>query len=187
MFCIWCMHYLLLNIFLLDASLINKSVALLSQIVGGILIMLSINSNIDTLKQESLYILFNKYLKTYPLFKQVEIINVTPAKFTSTTKTVQVNLVRHPKNIEEEIEYLQEQINTLRQDCEQQHQMLNKSVQYQFRDINTQILENNVSVQDLQNKIEKVLIGNIKQQLFGLLLIVYGATANTFSQLLLIQ
>lgn len=65
--------------------------------------------------------------------------------------------------------------------------MLNKSVQYQFRDINKQILENNVSVQDLQNKIEKVLIGNIKQQLFGLLLIVYDATANTFPQLLLIQ
>lgn len=97
MFCIWCMHYLLLNIFLLDASLINQSVALLSQIVGGILIMLSINSNIDTLKQESLYILFNKYLKACPLFKQVEIINVTPAKFTSTTQTAQVNLVRHPK------------------------------------------------------------------------------------------
>lgn len=84
---------------------------------------------------------------------------------------------RNPQNIDEKIEYLQEQINKLKRDLEQKSKELNQKIEHQSKEMNAQIQDAKSVLQNLEFKMDEVSTGGIKIQLFGVLLMVYGAIA----------
>jgi hypothetical protein len=71
---LFCAHLLLLNYFSQWADFINKTAALVSQLVGGLLILYSIDSNIGVIKQKSLFSVLANYIKEFPLIKSSVVI-----------------------------------------------------------------------------------------------------------------
>ncbi len=84
---------------------------------------------------------------------------------------------RNPQSVEEKIEFLQEQINELKRDLEQESKELNEKIDRKSKEMSKQIQEAKSGLRILESKIDEVSTGGIKVQLFGVLLMVYGAIA----------
>ncbi len=168
-------HFSLIYYFCFDASATHKNISLISQLVGGILILYSIDSNIGILKEKNLLILFSNYLKDFPFITKSYVINVKPGKFTITPGKAKITVTRNPQNIEEHFTYLQEQINSISTELEQSIEELNEKYTKVSNLVNTQTNENKTLIKKIESQIEDVSIGGLKIQLSGILLVFYGA------------
>ena len=172
-----CGHLLLLNWFSQSAGLINKTASLVAQLVGGLLILYSIDSNIGVIKQKSLLSILTSYFKEFPLIKRSVVIEVQGAAMAMTGGKAKITVGRNPQSVDEKIEYLQEQINELKRDLEQESKELNQKIERQSKEMNAQIKDAKSALRNLESKMDEVSTGGIKVQLFGVLLMVYGAIA----------
>ena len=73
--------------------------------------------------------------------------------------------------------YLQEQINEVKRDLEQESKELNEKIDRQSKEMNAQIQDAKAALHSLESKMDEVSTGGLKVQLFGVLLMVYGAIA----------
>lgn len=170
-------HLLLLSLFPQSAVLINKSIALITQLIGGLLILYSIDSNIGIIKQKSLFLLFANYFKEFPLVNRSTTIELQGASMAITGGKAKLSVGRNPQNIEEKIRYLQEQINEMKQEFEQETKDIHERIDRQTKEMNVKIQETNSALKNLESKMDEVSTGGIKPQLFGVLLMIYGAVS----------
>ncbi len=170
-------HMVLLHYFHQSASLIHKVISLLAQLGGGFLILYSIDSNIGVLKKKSLITLLAAYFQEFPLIKRSVTLEVQGLVSTSSLGKAKLTVSRNPNNIEEKIEYLQYQIDEIRSEFEQGCNELNEKIDRQSKEIGAQIQEWKFTLQTLESKVSEVSAGGVLVQLFGVLLMVYGAIA----------
>ncbi len=174
-------HALLIHYFCLNASTTNKIFSYGSQIAGGLLILYSIDSNIGVIKGKTLIEVLVNYIKECPLKKlplQVEVhdgVNVVAGG------KAKVAYCRNPKTIDAKIEYLQEQIKNVKRDLEQESKDLHNKIDLQAKNMGIEIQKTKSTLQTIESRMEKVYVGGIKGQLFGVLLIVYGAFSGYFA------
>jgi hypothetical protein len=174
---LFCAHLLLLYYFSQSASFINKTTSLVSKLVGGLLVLYSIDSNIGVIKQKSLFSILANYFKEFPLIKRPVVIEVPGGIITISGGRPKITVGRSPQNIEDKIDYLQEQINELKRDFGQESKELNEKIDRQSTEMNSQIQVNKSALQSLESKMDEISTGGINVQLFGVLLMVYGAIA----------
>jgi hypothetical protein len=172
-----CIHLLLIYYFRLNASTTNKTISLTSQLVGGLLILYSIDSNIEIIKKKNLRAVFINYLKEFPLIKRFPVVINGLGAAIAVGSEGKFTVGRNPQTIDEKLEYLQEQINEVKQDLEQGLRELNEKIERMSKEMNAQIQETKTKQQNLESKTEEVFIGGIKVQLFGVLLMIYGASS----------
>lgn len=170
-----CAHLLLLSRFPQGAVLINKSIALITQLIGGLLILYSIDSNIGIIKQKSLLALLANYFKEFPLIKRSITLEAQGAAMAITGGKARITVGRNPQSIEEKIQYLQDQINEIGQDLEQETKDINEKIDRQAKEMNAKIQEHKSALRNLESRMDEVSTGGIKPQLFGVLLMIYGA------------
>jgi small nuclear ribonucleoprotein (snRNP)-like protein len=168
----------LLYYFSINAKFINKTISLLFQIIGGLLILYSIDSNIGVINQKSLLSLLGKYFNEFPLIKRSVVIEVQSGGGIVIGGGTKIVIGRNPQTIDEKIDYLQEQINELKLDVEQESKELNGKIVRLSKEMNIQIQDAKSTIQSLESKMAEVSIGGIKVQLFGVLLMVYGAISS---------
>lgn len=178
LFFLLCTHLLLLYYFSINAKFINKTISLLFQIIGGLLILYSIDSNIGVINQKSLLSLLGKYFNEFPLIKRSVVIEVQSGGGIVIGGGTKIVIGRNPQTIDEKIDYLQEQINELKLDVEQESKELNGKIVRLSKEMNIQIQDAKSTIQSLESKMAEVSIGGIKVQLFGVLLMVYGAISS---------
>lgn len=174
---LFCAHLLLLNYFSQWTGFINKTASLVSQLVGGLLILYSIDSNIDVLKQKSLFSILTNYFKEFPLIKRSAVIELQGAAMGMSGGEAKMSVGCNPQSIDEKIEYLQEQINEVKRDLEQESKGLNERIDRQSKEMIEQIQDAKAALRSLESKMDEVSTGGLKVQLFGVLLMVYGAIA----------
>lgn len=172
-----CVHLLLLNNFPQSAYTINKATSLLTQLLGGLLILYSIDTNIGVINQKSLLAIFAAYFKEFPLIKRSITLNIQGALHATSSLEAKLTVGRNPKSIDEKIEYLQDQINDVKRDIEQEAKKLNERIERQSKYVGARIQETQSALRNLESKMDEVSIGGVKVQLFGVLLMVYGAIA----------
>lgn len=174
---LFCAHLLLLNYFSQSAGSINKTASLVSQLVGGLLILYSIDSNIGVIKQKSLFSMVANYFKEFPLIKRDVVIQLQSGVMTISGGKPKISVSRNPQSVDEKIEHLQEQINDLKRDLALESKELNEKIDRQSKEMNEQIQNAKVALRTLESKMDEVSTGGLKVQLFGVLLMVYGAIA----------
>lgn len=170
-------HLMLIYYFCMNATATNKAISLFAQLIGGLLILYSIDSNIGIIKEKSLLAIFANYLREFPLIKRSIVIELQVASMSMSAGKVKLTVGRNPKSIEEKIEYLQEQINEVKRDVEQESKELNEKIDRQSTGMNTKIQEAQSALQKVESKMGEVSIGGTMVQLFGILLMIYGAMA----------
>ncbi|MGZ8181251.1 MAG: coiled-coil domain-containing protein [Methylobacter sp.] len=168
-------HWLLINYFYLNASATNKTISLLSQIVGGLLILYSIDSNIGVIKEKSLFSIFIQVLKDHPRIKRSFFGHPRIGTILTTGGRPKIRVGRNSIGTEEKLDYLQEQISNLKRDFEQELQELNKKIDDQMKEMDAEIQKTNSAIQKIELKVDEVFIGGIKIQIFGVLLMIYGS------------
>ena len=176
-----CVHCMLIFYFSLCSSEVNKVASLLTQLVGGGFILYSIDSNIRTFNEKNIVAIFKDYLREFPLIKRPVIAHakVSPIKLKGANGTTTVT--ENPKSIDEKLEYLQRQINNLYSKVEYNLNEITAKIDSHINETKSQINDTKLDVKNIESKIKEASIGGIKSQLFGVLLMVYGAFCGYFA------
>jgi hypothetical protein len=165
----------LVNYFPVREAAINNTFALVAQITGGLLVLYSIDSNIGIVKQESLYSIFTRYFKDFPLFKKSVSITVGASMHTQSSARARLTVKKHPQSLEEKVAYLQEQIDEIRGEFKEDLKELDTKVDRKDKKQSEKITTLTESVDGIESKVNQVAVGGLKVQVFGVILLIYAA------------
>lgn len=176
------LHLLLVPFFQLDCRATNRLVSLITQLAGGLLILYSIDSNIGVFKHKTLIHVFIEYLKQCPLVtRSVSVGAANVIAVAGMSAVGKASARRSPTTIEEEMQYLREEVAELRRDLTQQGKDINEKIDRGLQDIRARVQDTENLVRRTASTFEEVTIGGFQMQLFGILLMVYGAFAGYLS------
>lgn len=162
-------------------SEIHKLVALCTQVIGGVLILYSIDSNIGIYKKQNLISLYWANLKTCPLLKKQK--KTTRHSSSSSILGLSGSNTSHkkPETVEEKIALLEIQIGELRQELRGNHSKLANNISQLSQELTKEIQKTNTTLSTLNYKVEEASTGGISIQIFGFMLMVYGAFSGYIS------
>lgn len=168
-------HVLLIEYLKFDPTITNKTISLLLQITGGLLVLYSIDSNLGVINGNRLYSLFTGWLKEFPILKRNFVIQIQGASHSHSTGAARLTVKSNPQTIEEKLAYLQTQIDEIKEDIGEQERELNNKIT-DLETLTVKEFQNSKSeLHRLESKIEDVSVGGIQMQLFGVLLMIYGS------------
>jgi len=151
------------------------------QIIGGIIILYSIDSNLGIAKNTSLRAVFINYMRSFPLIKQhyTVVADSTMHIFTGLEPKIRVS---GPTNtMEEKIDYLQKQIDWLKEDVDDEVKNISSKMQKSEDKIAKSIEEIKMNLGSVENKVTELSIGGLKTQIFGVLLMIHGAMVGYYA------
>ena len=172
------LHYLGFNQVSLNWEEINQIIPPVVQVIGGVLVLYSIDSNLGIANNTSLYDIFVSYLKSFPLIQR----NVTlyPESITSqcTVSSPKVRAFGPTNTVDEKIDHLQQQIEWLKEDLADEIKNLNTLIQNSESRTTESLTTIGKKVKGVENKVSELTIGGLKIQIFGVLLIIYGSAVS---------
>ncbi len=166
---IWPLHLLL------TSFVSYKMISFLSQIGGGLLILYIINSNTKTVGGESLIDIFKKRFLKCPLVSHsatakgalASVLIIAPNANASNSKSL--------ISIEEKLDFLQAQINEIKNANEEQSQKLNLKIDHISQETNEKIDNMKEELSFIKRKVKEFFEDGISVQLFDISLMIYGA------------
>lgn len=173
---IFCVHLLLIFSLHLNARIVNATVSFCCQLLGGAFVLYSINRNVDIIMGENFYSIFVNYLREFPLPKRSVALEAQSVATIMGGATLKGIGARHPKSIEEKIEYLQEQIDELRKDLQQESNHRTAQIADLSQKMSAKTQETESALRSIKSKVKKTL-GGVTGGVFGVLLVFYGALA----------
>lgn len=174
-------HYALVAFMDSKAETINSTMGLVSQIIGGLLVLYSIDSNLGIIRGNSLLNEVILYIKSFPLLRKSAVVNVTPTGGISLSGSAKVKLTKAPQTIQEEIQYLKDEIADIRYEVRETLADLKKTIDQNHKDIHERTATLSKSLNETKDKIARVSVGGVKIQFFGILLLIYGAICGYIS------
>ena len=159
-----------------NGSQINKALALVLQVIGGLLVLYSIDSNLGLFEKGKLMTLGKRWLISHP-FSKKEVHNVSAYASLSINAATNVEFREHkvPATLEERVDLLFKHVDWLKEDLSKQKEQYEKRV----KDLETKLTEGQVSlsssVNEIKKNLESVAIGGLKLQIFGVVLVIYGS------------
>jgi len=172
---IFFIHNMIITYLPVDREVTNKTVSFFVQVIGGLLVLYSIDSNVGIIKKKNLLDVLVNYLREFP-----------PIQKPSTCKlqvpiTINIDVAgtgaveRNPNTIDEKIAYLQEQIDDLKAQLHRSAGDISNKMEKQRTELLDQIAGTRTKIACIEENLEQVSIGGVKVQLFGVLLIIYGS------------
>ena len=155
---------------------INKVFALVLQVLGGFLVLHSIDSNIGLFRNKSLKSLILAWFKSFPFIKRKPIL-VKPitAECRTEAPPAKIRLGKKADTLEEKIEALEERLNWLKEDLQDETKQLKKQIQNVYEESSKKYGALSNKSFDISKKLEKVSVGGIEFQVFGVSLLIYGS------------
>ncbi len=155
---------------------INEIVSSVTQIIGGLIILFTINSNLGLFKQNNLIALLFCWLKSFPLFRKIKPItgsvNGTMPVITGSGEGYTSRVCR---TLEEKIEEALRQIDELKEIIYRKERELLAKIGTSETNLKKLIDKNQHNLNKLNNLVSKSAVGGINTQIFGVLLVLYGA------------
>jgi hypothetical protein len=161
-------------------EVINNGIAFVVQVTGGLLVLISIDSNIGILRGSSLDEEFIQYLRSCPLFKRGAVAKPGTGNIFYTGGRPEVRTRPVPKTVEERLDYLQEQFDTLQKQLEKKLKSLNEKIDQKSKEMSASLNALSQSLRKFENCVDQISVGGAKFQFFGVLLLIYGAIINYY-------
>jgi hypothetical protein len=158
---------------------VDKTLSFSLNLIGGLLVLYSIDSNLGLFSHGGMFSRLKKWLKSFPLIKGKPIeFEVGSGHVTFSAPKLEIEINRPPETIEELYIYTREQIAFLKSDLKEQR----KHAEQQLHAFSSKVSAENARVSKILSTIiqqlEAVAIGGFKIQLFGVLLVIYGSYLN---------
>lgn len=176
-----CFHVFVGFYFCLDLKQANKLISLILQVIGGLLVLYSIDSNLGLFGHLSLGALAIKWVKSFPLKGKPITLDSEPVSTASFVHPLKLRTSGPGKTTEDHLAYLQKQIDWLKEDYKEDLLLLKQKNATLESDLRQELSGLRSTIGIVDHKITKVSVGGIKWQIFGLLLMVYGAVVSYFT------
>ncbi|WP_299010498.1 hypothetical protein [uncultured Shewanella sp.] len=157
-------------------EVINKYLSFSLNILGGILVLYSINSNLGVFKKGNLVVLFCNWLKSFPLIKRKQVSVTKDLSMSySNELSARIDSTKPPETIDELYKYTQEQLFLLRKDLKNERKNQEAALNKITKECSNKHRAINKNVLEVNDKLKTVAIGGIKLQIFGFFLVSYGS------------
>jgi hypothetical protein len=175
------LHYIVYTTISSDLSHANKVISLVLQLVGGILVLYSIDSNLGIMNNTSLLSLFLSYIKNFPLIKRSYTLKADSGTIKMTGHIAKLRVGGPTITIDEKIDHLQKQITWLKEDLNDEVKGLKGMVHSVEKKANASISEIRSSIGSIDRKVQELSAGGIKTQIFGVLLMIHGSVSSYYA------
>jgi hypothetical protein len=165
-----------------DNSQVNKLISFLMQLSGGLLILISIDSNIELFKSNSLVGMAKSWYEKRPWKKSEEPKNVE-ASISITLPSIQLNARGHqvPTTTEGKLELLQTKIDWINEDIKKNQKITGEKLQSLESSVSQNSNNQSQQIKTLQNDLVQSSVGGVKFQVFGVLLVFYSSVLSFFA------
>ncbi len=174
-------HYAVYYSFPANGELINKIVSFLLQLVGGMIVLYSVNENMGMFKRGSLLSLIGQWFKSFPLIKRSVTLSVNGSGSAVASGSPTITTKRKFNTVEERLDELERQIDESRQLIFEREKIVMERISSVQSALESSISQNSKAIQDVRKLLDDSLVGGIKAQLFGVLLVLYGAVLRLIS------
>lgn len=165
-----------------DNSQINKFISFLMQLSGGLLILISIDSNIELFKNNSLVGMIKSWYEIRPWKKQENPKGVE-GNISLTILEPQFNVrgYQQQSTIEGKLELLQTKIDWLNEDVKKNQKVTGEKLQCLETTLSQSNNNQTQQVNNLKKDLVQSSVGGVKFQVFGVLLVFYSSVLNFFA------
>jgi hypothetical protein len=165
-----------------DNSQVNKLISFLMQLSGGLLILISIDSNIELFKSNSLVGMAKSWYEKRPWKKPEEPKNVE-ASISITLPPIQFNARGYqvPTTTEGKLELLQTKIDWINEDIKKNQKITGEKLQSLESAVSQNSNNQSQQIKTLQNDLVQSSVGGVKFQVFGVLLVFYSSVLSFFA------
>jgi hypothetical protein len=175
-------HYLVLKLGIGSASTVNKLFGTGLQVVGGLLVLHSIDQNLGLFKEKTLSSYIVDWAKSNPFRRsKPTIVQLKGSSTTAFGGTATITTSRAPTTIEERLTALEEKVRGIQAQAERMNAELSERVQLVRTELGASIATTQQTLSDLRRKLDESAVGGFKQQIFGVLLAIYGALVSAFT------
>lgn len=176
-FCISLIHHKVLTLCLPDtAEKTNQVISAFMQIVGGLIVLSTINSNLGLFGKDSLLSKPLNWLKSFPLFRESKVVTGSAhITLPGLTCSAEGHSNRVCNTIEEKLEEAQRQIDEIRKILYRKESELLSKINEVEKKLLDPIYKNQNDINTLNGLLAKTTIGSLNTQVFGVLLVIYGA------------
>ncbi|MES2714282.1 MAG: hypothetical protein V4795_00865 [Pseudomonadota bacterium] len=162
--------------------LVNKLTSTFLQICGGLIVLMSLDGNLGLFKQQGLVRAFLAYAKEFPRIGDKGISLGSSAVSISLTGSAKLSVGRRqPITLEERVAELEQK---LKEEVERLRK-LETSTASRLSELQSELSKSIDTIdgrlRQLSDKVEHTALGGLKQQLFGVLLAVYGAGIGVYA------
>jgi hypothetical protein len=164
-----------------DPVLVNKITGTVLQVVGGLIVLHSVNTNLGLFREQHFGRIIIGWFRSFPLFRKSVAVSVSGSGSIAISGSARIS-VRHATNtVEEKIAELERQLDEFRQHVNEDFQAVNARIAQVHIDLSKAVATNAATLNQLSSRLELATVGGFKQQAFGVLLAMYGAVTSVFA------
>lgn len=150
-----------------------KSLSLFAQIIGAILVLVSININIKTVENKSIFSHILEWFKSFPLFSKSVVVDINGVTAVSSVGKVTAFGENNFETLEQKVEYLLNECKNIHSKIEKNDLEVNERITNETKQIHEKTNQNHEVVQNLSLKISEIY-GSLNLPIFGVMLIIYA-------------
>jgi uncharacterized coiled-coil protein SlyX len=174
-------HLLALASFQTESVLVNKLTGTFMQIIGGLIILYSVDSNLGLFRNKSLSAIVIAWFRQCPLFTRSVTVSGSASATFSISASATGSVFRVTTTVEERLTEVERRLQELSSEIATQKRALHLRIEEVQTKLSSSIASNQSFLDKLNEKIENVTVGGFKQQAFGVMLVIYGAVTSVFA------
>jgi uncharacterized coiled-coil protein SlyX len=174
-------HWLALTAFPGSTQLVNKLVGALLQIVGGLLVLYSVNDNLGLFRRQSLSAAILTWFRSFPLSRKGVTVALSGVASSYASGSGSVSTQRNLTTLEERLAELERTVQDLRKELNSGLAAAQQQLEQAKSELRTRIEAVASQVAELHQKVEHAAVGGFKLQAFGVLLAAYGAVTSVYA------
>lgn len=162
----------------IDNVLMNSVIGQVLPLIGGLVILFSINENFQDFRYITMFTSFKNYLKLCPLKKQNHVLQVGSAAMSVTFGRPTFTVKKHWNSTEEGLNELERRIEELykyMREITKNNDEDHTKIRSELKNL---VDKNDEEIQQVSQRLDKTVMGNVIYQIFGILLIIYGFILN---------
>lgn len=161
---------------------VNKAFAAVLQIIGGLIVLHSINENLGLFGNHGLIAAIKNYFRACPLHRSKQIIgHASGVSASGAIGVASVTVNATATTLEDRISALENRIAELRTEFLEKEMRLDARINQVQTEARQSSESHRQGIKELSGKLERTFVGGIKMQTFGVMLAVYGAILGAFT------
>jgi len=174
-------HWLAFGRFPSETVMVHKLTGTVMQVVGGLTVLHSVDSNLGLFRKKNLAATVIAWLRECPIVLRTVTASGSATLSVSASASASAAVLREVTTVEERLAELERRMDEFRSEVAGQHRAIRSSIEEVKSELSTSILANQSQLHSMYQKVEKATVGGFKQQAFGVMLVIYGAVTSVFA------
>jgi hypothetical protein len=178
---VFAVHALSLDRFATSTQLVNKLAGMSLQVVGGLIILYSVNDNLGLFRKQSLWGAVVAWVRSFPFARKSVTLSARGSASGSFGGAASISTRKGATTLDERVEHLEQDLRALKLELQAGLNGLQSRIDSTRSELVSRIDETAGKVSELKQKVEAAAVGSFKTQAFGVLLAIYGAVTSVFA------